>query len=82
VAVELLNVPVTVAAAVSFTVQEPVPEQAPDQPANVEPLAGAALRVMEVPSLKLALHVFPQLMPVGLLVIVPEPVPADSTVSM
>ena len=47
--VEVLNVAVTVRAAVIDTVQAPVPVHAPLQPANVEPLAAAALSVTEVP---------------------------------
>ena len=33
------------------TVAEPVPEQLPVQPAKVDPVAGVALRVTEVPLL-------------------------------
>jgi len=51
------------------------PAQAPDHPANVEPDTGAAVNVTEVPASKLALHVVPQAMPAGALVMVPEPVP-------
>jgi hypothetical protein len=58
-----------------------VPVQAFDQPANVEPLAAVAVRVTEVLSTKLALHVAPQLMPAGLLVTVPTPVPDLLTVN-
>jgi len=72
----VLNVAVTDWAAVIETVQVPVPVQAPLQPAKVEPLAAAAVRVTEVPLAKLALHVLPQLMPVGDEVTVPVPVPA------
>ncbi len=46
---ELLNVAVTERAAVIDTVQAPVPEHAPLQPANVEPLAAAAVSVTDVP---------------------------------
>ena len=53
-----------------------VPVQAPDQLVKVEPAAGAAVRVTDVPLLKLAEHVLPQLIPAGLLVTVPVPVPA------
>ena len=67
--------------AVRSTVHVPVPVQAPDQPANVEPEPGAAVKVTDVPLAKLALHVDPQLMPAGLLVTVPVPVPASATVS-
>ena len=35
-------------AAVIETTQGPVPEQAPDQPVNVEPVVGVAVRVTEV----------------------------------
>jgi hypothetical protein len=44
-----LNVAVTARAWVIDTVQAPVPEQAPLQPANVELLAVAAVKVTEVP---------------------------------
>ncbi len=58
---------------------EPVPEHAPDHPANSEPLAGVAVSVTLVPSVKLAEQVLPQSMPAGLLVTEPEPVPARDT---
>ena len=46
----LVNVAVTVVAADSVTLQEPVPEQPPPlQPPNVEPEAAAAVRVTPVP---------------------------------
>ena len=57
------------------TVQPPVPEQAPDQPEKVEPAEGEAVRVTEVPISYSSKQSPPQLMPVGLLAIVPEPVP-------
>jgi hypothetical protein len=76
-----LNVAVTEELAVKSTVQAPVPVQAPDHPANVELASAAAVKVIEVPVLKLALHVAPQLIPPGLLVTVPVPVPALCTVS-
>jgi hypothetical protein len=78
---EPLNVAVTERAAVMDTVQLPVPEHAPLQPANVEPLAGAAVRVTDVALAKFALHVPPQLMPEGDDVTVPAPVPARVTLS-
>ena len=58
-----------------LTVHVPVPEQSPLQPVKVEPLAGVAVRLMEVPFAKLAEHVLPQLMPAGLLLTVPSPGP-------
>ena len=58
-----------------------VPVQAPDQPAKVEPAAGVAVRVTGVPLLKLDEQTAPQLIPAGLLVTVPLPVPALVTVS-
>jgi hypothetical protein len=61
-------------------VQVPVPEQPPPlQLVKLEPAAAVAVRVTDVP--KLAEQVVPQLMPLGLLVTVPLPVPAGVTVS-
>jgi len=76
-----LNVAVTEAAAVSVKVHVPVPLHAPDQPANVEPVPGVAVSVTAVPTAMLPLHVVPQLIPAGLLVTAPAPVPAFCTVS-
>ena len=76
-----MNVAVTAALPVKVTLQLPVPVQAPDQPANVELAFGAAVSVTIVPLVKLALHIAPQLIPEGLLVIVPAPVPELWTVS-
>jgi hypothetical protein len=45
---------------------------------NVDPVAAVAVRVTDV--LKLTEQVVPQLMPLGLLVTVPLPVPAGVTV--
>jgi hypothetical protein len=74
---------VTVVSALSVRVQPSMPEHPPpDQPAKVEPLAGAALKATCVPVSKLAAQVEPQLIPDGVLVIVPEPVPAGTTDSM
>jgi hypothetical protein len=53
----------------------------PFQPAKVELLAAVAVSVIEVPGLKLALQVCPQLMPVGSLVTLPVPEPLRPTVS-
>ena len=64
----------------AMTVHAPAPVQAPLHPVNVEPAAGAALKLTEAPLLKVALHVVPQLIPGGLLVTVPEPAPARVTV--
>lgn len=71
----------TEAAAVRVTAHVAVPLQAPDQPANVEPVPAVAVSVTDVPMPKLALHVVPQLIPEGLLVTVPVPVPTLCTVS-
>jgi len=71
-----LKLAVTEAFAASVTLQLPVPVHAPDQPANAEVELGAADSVTAVPLAKLAVHVDPQLMPAGLLVIVPPPAPA------
>jgi hypothetical protein len=76
-----VNVAVTELALVNATLQVLVPVQAPDQPANVEVAFGDAVSVTMLPLVKLALHVGPQLIPAGLLVIVPAPVPPLWTVS-
>ena len=78
---DVLNVAVTLRAAVIDNAQVDVPEHAPLHPANVEPDAAAALSVTEVPDAKLAVQLLPQLMPVGLEVTVPVPVPARVTAS-
>lgn len=62
--------------------QLPVPEQAPLQPVNTEPDAGVATRLTDVPDEYCAEQVAPQLIPAGLLVVVPVPVPAGVTVSV
>ncbi len=75
--VEMLNVAVTDSADVIVTTQLPVPLQAPLQPANTDPLAGVSVNVTTVPLAKSAVQVPVQLIPAGLLVTVPEPVPAE-----
>ena len=55
----------------------PVPEQPPPlQPVKVELVAGVAVSVTVDPAANPTVHVLPQLMPLGELVIVPTPVPA------
>jgi hypothetical protein len=70
-----VNVAVTVVAAFMVIVQSPVPVQPPpDHPENEDPAEAEALSVTSVPSVKLALHVAPQLMPASEDVTVPLPV--------
>jgi len=70
------NVAVTVVAALMVTTHAPVPEHpAPLQPVKVDPPPGAAVRVTTVPLLYEAEQVAPQLIPAGLDVTVPLPVP-------
>jgi hypothetical protein len=57
-----------------------VPEHAPVHPVKIEPAPGFAVSVTGVPTVKLALHVCPQLIPAGVLVTVPVPVPESVTV--
>ena len=76
-----MNVAVTRVLVVRFTVHVGVAVHGLDQPANVEPAPGVAVSVTDVPLANVALHVVPQLMPEGLLVTVPAPVPALCNVS-
>ena len=70
-------------AALSVTVHVPVPVQPPPlQPLNVDPAAGAAVKVTAVPLANAAEHAAPQEIPAGLLVIVPVPAPVLLTVSV
>jgi len=71
------KVAVTDWAAFIVTTQLPVPlHPAPLQLPNTDPLAGVAVNVTDVPLANDALHVAPQLIPAGLLVTVPLPLPA------
>ena len=75
-----LNVAVAVRTAFRVTTHVPVPEHAPDQPANAEPDAAAVVKVTTVPEENEALQVEPQEIPAGELVTVPVPVPLETTV--
>ena len=77
-----LNVAVTERFALMVRVQLPVPEQAPDQPANLERAEATAVSVTAVPCLKACAQVEPQLIPPGLEVTVPVPLPALVSVSI
>ncbi len=76
-----LNVAVTALAADMVTLHVPVPVQAPLHPAKVDPAAAVSVSVTTVPLLKFALQVLGQLIPAGLLLTVPVPVPANVTES-
>ena len=78
----MTNVAITFCAWLMLIRQLPVRVQAPLQPVKVLPEAGVAVSVTLVPLASLALHVAPQLMPAGLLLIVPEPVPDLATLSV
>jgi len=68
---------VTDLAAAMVTMQVlPVVVSQPVQLVKVEPVDAVAVRVTSTPSPKEALHVLPQVMPDGLLDIVPLPVPS------
>jgi hypothetical protein len=71
-----LKVAVTAISASIVTEHVPVPEHPPpDQPAKMESGSGWAVRVIRLPWENASEQSLPQLMPVGLLVIVPEPEP-------
>jgi hypothetical protein len=55
--------------------------QEPDHPSKVEPDSGVSVNTTAVPLGKLAVQVPGQLIPAGLLVTIPEPVPALATVN-
>jgi hypothetical protein len=77
------NAAVTAASAFMTTTHVPVPEYPPpDQPAKVEFVSALALSVIFVPALTSLVQVLPQLIPAGLLVTVPVPVPDLFTVSV
>src|SRR5262249_14944504 len=70
------KVAVTLVSAVIVKLQVLVPLQtAAVQPVNAEPAAGVAIRVSWVPLVNWVEQVGPQLMPSGVLVTVPAPVP-------
>ena len=58
------------------------PVQAPLHPAKYDPLAAVTVNFTFVPEANGALHVGWQLIPPGVLVTVPEPVPARVTVNV
>jgi hypothetical protein len=76
------NVAVTLVAALNATTHAPVPEQPPPlHPEKAEPAAAAAVRVTLLPPGKVEEQVVPQLMPAGVLVTLPLPVPERLTLS-
>lgn len=77
-----LKVAVTAAFALNVTAHVLVPVHAPLHPPKDEPEAAVAVRVTAMPEAKLAVHVVPQLIPAGLLVTVPLPLPARVTVKV
>src|SRR5918996_1307671 len=76
------KVALTLTFAFGVTVQVAVPVQAPLQPENVDPLAGAAVSVTGAPVGNRPEHVVPQLIPAGLLFTVPLPVRVTVTVAV
>ena len=79
----LVNVAVTVTGVLPVNVQGSVPVHPPPlQPLKTDPAAGAALSVIIVPAGYVAEHAAPQLIPVGLLLTVPAPVPTSLTVTV
>jgi hypothetical protein len=79
--VEVLNFAPTEVAAFMVTLHVVVPLQPPDHPPNDALVAGAAVSVTTVPAGNVATQVVPQLIPEGLLVMLPPPVPEVVTVS-
>ena len=77
-----LNVAVTATLEFILTVHTPMPVHAPLQLENTEPPPAVAVRATLVPLEKLVEHVLPQLIPAGLLLTVPLPVPFLLTLSV
>jgi hypothetical protein len=78
-----VKVAVTLCAAFIATTQVPVPPHPPpDQPPKVDMAFGAAVNVTCIPCSKLAEQAGPQLIPEGLLITVPVPLPVVATDSM
>jgi len=78
----MLKPAVTCWLALSVNVQVGLlPLQPPVHPVKDEPAAEVSLRVIWVPLEKLASQIFPQLMPTGLLLIIPPPAPVVWTLS-
>lgn len=69
-----LNVADTAVAVLTVTLQVPVPEHAPLHPPKMEFVPGAAVSITCVPCANVEEHDVGQLIPVGLLVMVPVPV--------
>ena len=79
---DVVNVAVTDCAWVMLTTHVVfVPVQAPLHPVKVAPDKGDAVRVTLIPAINEALQVLPQLMPAGLLVTRPLPLPLSETVN-
>ncbi len=81
VVVAAVKVAVTDADVLPLSEHAAVPVQPPLHPENVEPDAAAAVSVTTVPGAYVAEQEVPQLIPAGLLVTVPDPVPAFVTVT-
>ena len=74
-----MNVAVTEVLLEGIKLHVAEPAQAPDHPEKTEFPVGEAVSVTAVPVVKVALQVWPQLMPLGLLLTVPAPVPETVT---
>src|SRR5580765_5185039 len=70
------NVAVTDWSAFIVSVHGPIPEQAPDQPVNVEPTADIAVSVTVAPWSNACAQLAPQSIPVGPDAMIPLPAPA------
>lgn len=77
---QMLTVALTDSFVVMSTVQVELPLQAPPQLTRYEFAVVVAVSVTCVPGAKFPVQVVPQLIPAGLLVIVPPPVPPSCTV--